>query len=147
MQFLFVSHRADGATTHERGLTRRLDAERRQHGNLGHAGKALGVGDYGGLVIDEIVAFLLVLFFTPTGLIWQLLAFFLFRLFDIWKPEPIRQDEGTVVRPLHGADNRRKGRARGSPSVGHCPAAVMEAPASSVRTLATPIPFPPGADR
>jgi phosphatidylglycerophosphatase A len=58
-------------------------------------GKALGIGDYGGLVIDEIVAFLLVLFFTPTGLIWQLLAFFLFRLFDIWKPEPIRHFDKT----------------------------------------------------
>ena len=41
-------------------------------------GKALGVADYGGIVWDEIVAFLLVLFFTPTGLVWQLLAFSLF---------------------------------------------------------------------
>ncbi len=53
-------------------------------------GKALGVGDYGGIVWDEIVAFLLVLFFTPEGLVWQLLAFSLFRFFDIVKPQPIR---------------------------------------------------------
>jgi len=53
-------------------------------------GKALGVADYGGIVWDEIVAFLLVLFFTPTGLVWQLLAFSLFRFFDIVKPQPIR---------------------------------------------------------
>ncbi|MDD2700053.1 MAG: phosphatidylglycerophosphatase A [Sideroxydans sp.] len=53
-------------------------------------GKALGEADYGGIVWDEVVAFLLVLFFTPDGLIWQLLAFSLFRFFDIVKPQPIR---------------------------------------------------------
>lgn len=53
-------------------------------------GKALGEADYGGIVWDEVVAFLLVLFFTPEGLIWQLLAFSLFRFFDIVKPQPIR---------------------------------------------------------
>lgn len=53
-------------------------------------GKALGDADYGGIVWDEVVAFLLVLFFTPEGLIWQLLAFSLFRFFDIVKPQPIR---------------------------------------------------------
>ncbi|MFA6016360.1 MAG: phosphatidylglycerophosphatase A [Gallionellaceae bacterium] len=58
-------------------------------------GRALGVGDYGGIVWDEIVAFLLVLFFTPAGFFWQLLAFSLFRLFDIWKPEPIRHFDKT----------------------------------------------------
>ena len=58
-------------------------------------GRELGVEDYGGLVWDEIVAFMLVLFFTPAGLIWQVLAFSLFRLFDIWKPEPIRHFDKT----------------------------------------------------
>ncbi|BCK86819.1 phosphatidylglycerophosphatase A [Sideroxyarcus emersonii] len=58
-------------------------------------GKALGVADYGGIVWDEIVAFLLVLFFTPEGLIWQLLAFSLFRFFDIVKPQPIRHFDQT----------------------------------------------------
>ena len=53
-------------------------------------GKALGVADYGGIVWDEIVAFLLVLFFTPPGWEWALLAFLLFRFFDIVKPPPIR---------------------------------------------------------
>lgn len=53
-------------------------------------GRALGVADYGGIVWDEIVAFLLVLFFTPEGFVWQLLAFSLFRFFDILKPPPIR---------------------------------------------------------
>lgn len=58
-------------------------------------GQELGVADYGGIVWDEIVAFMLVLFFTPAGLIWQVLAFSLFRLFDIWKPEPIRHFDKT----------------------------------------------------
>lgn len=53
-------------------------------------GKALGAADYGGIVWDEIVAFMLVLFFTPPGWAWSLLAFVLFRIFDIVKPPPIR---------------------------------------------------------
>jgi phosphatidylglycerophosphatase A len=35
------------------------------------------------------VAFVLVLFFTPPGWEWSLLAFALFRFFDIAKPPPI----------------------------------------------------------
>lgn len=53
------------------------------------AGRALGVADHGGMVWDEIVAFMLVLFFTPDNLYWQACAFLLFRLFDILKPPPI----------------------------------------------------------
>jgi phosphatidylglycerophosphatase A len=56
----------------------------------GVTGRALGVEDYGGIVWDEIVAMLLVLFFTPQGGYWSLLAFALFRFFDIVKPPPIR---------------------------------------------------------
>jgi phosphatidylglycerophosphatase A len=55
----------------------------------GQAGKALGVEDHGGIVWDEIAAFLLVLPFAPPSLFGYLLAFALFRLFDIWKPFPI----------------------------------------------------------
>ncbi len=53
-------------------------------------GRALGVADHGGIVWDEIVAFALVLLFTPTGWVWTAAAFALFRLFDILKPWPIR---------------------------------------------------------
>ena len=53
-------------------------------------GDALGVADPGAIVWDEIVAFTLVLFFTPAGYAWQAFAFLLFRLFDILKPPPIR---------------------------------------------------------
>ena len=54
-------------------------------------GRALGVPDHGSIVIDEVAAFLLVLFFT--GLTpWRIaIAFVLFRFFDIVKPPPIRQ--------------------------------------------------------
>ena len=58
-------------------------------------GRALGVHDYGGIVWDEIVAFMLVLFFTPPGFFWSLLAFSLFRFFDIVKPQPIRHFDRT----------------------------------------------------
>ena len=52
-------------------------------------GKALGVSDHGGIVWDEIVAIMLVLTITPMQWRWWLIAFLLFRLFDIWKPYPI----------------------------------------------------------
>lgn len=61
-------------------------------------GNALGDHDHGGMVWDEVVAFLLVLVFTPNNLIWQAFAFLLFRLFDIIKPPPIRYYDDT----LHG---------------------------------------------
>ena len=53
------------------------------------AGRALGVHDHGGIVWDEIVAFLLVLPWAPQTVWGYVLAFALFRLFDIWKPFPI----------------------------------------------------------
>lgn len=61
----------------------------------GATGRALGVADHGGMVWDETVAFLLVLFFTPAGWAWQLAAFLLFRFFDIVKPPPIRYYDRT----------------------------------------------------
>ncbi len=59
-------------------------------------GKALGVSDHGGIVWDEIVAIMLVLTVTPYQWQWWLAAFLLFRLFDIWKPAPIRQCDARV---------------------------------------------------
>lgn len=56
----------------------------------GITGKKIGVHDHGGMVWDEIVAFLLVLYFIPDDWRWQLAAFLLFRLFDITKPQPIK---------------------------------------------------------
>lgn len=54
-------------------------------------GKAIGESDHGSIVWDEIVAMMLILAFTPNTLFHYILAFALFRLFDIWKPFPIRQ--------------------------------------------------------
>jgi len=57
----------------------------------GRTGRDLGVADHGGMNWDEVVAFLGVLFLTPSLLLWQVAAFFLFRFFDVAKPPPIRQ--------------------------------------------------------
>ena len=53
-------------------------------------GRSLGVPDHGAIVCDEVVAFLLILFFTGPDPLPILVAFFLFRLFDVVKPPPIR---------------------------------------------------------
>ena len=59
-------------------------------------GKNLGAADHGSIVWDEIVAMMLVLTFTPPSWLWWLTAFLLFRLFDIWKPFPIRQCDAAL---------------------------------------------------
>lgn len=52
--------------------------------------RSLGVDDHGGIVIDEIAAFVALLFFVGDE-IWRIaFAFALFRAFDIVKPPPIR---------------------------------------------------------
>ena len=50
----------------------------------------LGEHDYPGIVWDEVVGFLLTILLAPSGLIWIIIGFVLFRFFDIWKPFPIR---------------------------------------------------------
>jgi phosphatidylglycerophosphatase A len=54
-------------------------------------GRDLGVPDHGAIVWDEVVAFLLVLYFVGDDALKVSLAFLLFRAFDIVKPPPIRQ--------------------------------------------------------
>jgi len=56
----------------------------------GRTADALGVHDHSGIVWDEIVGYLVTMIMAPEGWIWWLLGFGLFRLFDIWKPWPIR---------------------------------------------------------
>ena len=60
------------------------------------AGRDLGVPDHGGIVIDEIVAFLIVLYFVGGDPLHQAFAFLLFRVFDIAKPPPIRQVDAAL---------------------------------------------------
>ncbi|MBX3716862.1 MAG: phosphatidylglycerophosphatase A [Burkholderiales bacterium] len=62
----------------------------------GVAGRNLGVPDHGAFVWDEIVAFLPLAALASASLVLQLVAFALFRLFDVWKPFPIRQFEARV---------------------------------------------------
>lgn len=50
----------------------------------------LGTHDYGGVVWDEVVGYLLTMINAPAGIGWIICGFILFRIFDIWKPEPIR---------------------------------------------------------
>ena len=59
-------------------------------------GRDLGVPDHGGIVIDEIVAFLIVLYFVGGDPLRQAFAFLLFRIFDIAKPPPIRQVDAAL---------------------------------------------------
>lgn len=67
-------------------------------------GRALGVIDHGSIVIDEIVPFWGVLWFTSVATgnswLWQLTAFVLFRIFDILKPQPARYFDEQVKNGL-----------------------------------------------
>ena len=53
--------------------------------------RRLGVHDHGGIVWDEMVGYWIAVAFVPLQWGWLLAAFLLFRLFDIFKPWPIRQ--------------------------------------------------------
>jgi len=57
----------------------------------GKSSELLGVHDHGGIVWDEFVGIWLVLLLLPEQNVWfWVFAFIMFRLFDIWKPWPIR---------------------------------------------------------
>ena len=56
----------------------------------GQVSEELGKKDFGGIVLDEVLAFWLVLIFIMPANLWvQILAFALFRFFDAVKPGPI----------------------------------------------------------
>jgi len=55
-----------------------------------------GVGDDGAIVIDEFAGLWLALCGLPAELPWALAGFALFRLFDVWKPWPIRWADRAV---------------------------------------------------
>ena len=54
------------------------------------ADQAIGVYDHPSIVWDEIVGYLLTMWAVPANWVSVVLGFLLFRLFDIWKPFPIR---------------------------------------------------------
>ena len=49
----------------------------------------LGGHDHPAIVWDEFLGFWLTMLFAPSGWMWIVVGFVLFRLFDIWKPWPI----------------------------------------------------------
>lgn len=55
----------------------------------GMAARALDTHDHPGIVWDEMVGYWLTMFLAPAGWQWIVLGFFLFRVFDIFKPWPI----------------------------------------------------------
>jgi phosphatidylglycerophosphatase A len=56
----------------------------------GESARRMGVHDHPGIVWDEITGMYLVLLTVPPSILLWPLGFMLFRLFDIWKPWPIR---------------------------------------------------------
>lgn len=48
-----------------------------------------GRDDHGGVVWDEFVGFWITMIAAPSGWMWIIVGFLLFRFFDIWKPFPI----------------------------------------------------------
>jgi phosphatidylglycerophosphatase A len=56
----------------------------------GRTARALGIDDHPAIVYDEIVGYLVTMTMAPSGWQWLAAGFLLFRVFDIWKPWPIR---------------------------------------------------------
>ncbi|MBX3709580.1 MAG: phosphatidylglycerophosphatase A [Gammaproteobacteria bacterium] len=52
--------------------------------------REIHVHDHPGMCIDEFAGFFVTMINAPYGWGWILVGFILFRLFDIWKPWPIR---------------------------------------------------------
>jgi phosphatidylglycerophosphatase A len=63
----------------------------------GESARRLRVHDHRGIVLDEFAGILLTALAVPNpSLFWFSLMFVLFRLFDIWKPWPIRDVDHSV---------------------------------------------------
>jgi len=61
--------------------------------SAGVAAPTFGLKDPGQIVVDEIAGFFVTVAFLPPGWLTLVVGFFLFRLFDIWKPPPCRRAE------------------------------------------------------
>ena len=56
----------------------------------GHAARVLATHDHPGIVWDEVIGYLIAMLAAPAGWLGTVLGFALFRVFDVWKPWPIR---------------------------------------------------------
>jgi len=56
----------------------------------GESSRRLNAHDFQGIVFDEVVGMLLTLVVVIREPVWIMVAFFCFRVMDIWKPWPIR---------------------------------------------------------
>lgn len=67
----------------------------------GYSSAALGVHDHRAIVVDEVAGMLLGLFHLPgdggSAWVWVVLAFLLFRAFDVLKPWPISRADRNVA--------------------------------------------------
>jgi phosphatidylglycerophosphatase A len=52
--------------------------------------REINVHDHPGVNLDEVVGYFVTMCFAPHHWSWVVIGFLLFRLFDIWKPWPIR---------------------------------------------------------
>ncbi len=62
----------------------------------GQTARDVAATDPGFIVWDEIVGFLVAMFLLPREWGWIAAGFILFRIFDIWKPYPIRLVEKSL---------------------------------------------------
>ena len=65
-------------------------------GLCGKTAKDLNVHDHPGIVWDEFVGYLITMFMAPHGWLWVAIGFVYFRIFDVFKPWPIRKIDRKV---------------------------------------------------
>lgn len=63
----------------------------------GESARRLERHDHPAIVLDEIAAMLMLTLVVPLGIFWLLIAFLLFRVFDIFKPWPIRDMDHRIA--------------------------------------------------
>jgi len=55
-----------------------------------HISREINIHDHPRMCIDEFAGFFVTMIHAPRGWLWIIIGFLLFRIFDIWKPWPIR---------------------------------------------------------
>jgi phosphatidylglycerophosphatase A len=63
----------------------------------GESSRRLKVHDFQGIVFDEVVGMLATLIVVIRDPIWIIVAFFFFRVADVWKPWPIRDVDHSLA--------------------------------------------------